>query len=199
MRPLLARSGMRAVSPRRGRPVDAAPAPPPPRRPDLVDRPALAARLTALSRRKLTLLAAPTGYGKTTLLAGWAAAESRPVAWLSLTAAEGDPARFWARAAGALAAVRPELAAPAAAFGTRRVALLERALPLLLNELAETPEQIVLVLDDYHLISRAGCHEALAAFLERLPDTIRVVVSTRYDPPLPLARLRARGELGELR
>ena len=171
---------------------------PPPARPDVVDRSELVARLASLSERKLTLLAAPTGYGKTTLLTHWAAAETRPVAWLALGPTDGHPERFWALVGEALAVACPDLRPYARAFRGRRVAL-DRAIPLLMNAIAESPDQVVLVLDDYHTLSGTGCHDTVALFLEHLPETIRVVIASRFDPPLFLARLRARGELGELR
>ena len=149
--------------------------------------------------RRLTLIAAPPGFGKTTLLAEWAA-EATPVAWLSLDENDNDPARFLAHMIGALRTVAPEIGGRALA--TQQApggSLVEVALPLLLNALAAIDCEIVLVLDDYYLITNAEIHEALAYLVDRLPAAVRLVLATRVDPPLPLGRLRAQGELAELR
>src|SRR5262249_25019589 len=139
---------------------------PPPVRADLVARPRQIDRLTRLSSRKLTLLAAPTGYGKTTLLSSWAAGETRPVAWLTFGPDDGDPVRLWSLVGRALASASPGLEGCTELFSGRRLVLLERAVPLLLNTLAGLPEQIVLVLDDYHAVSSGPCNESVAFFLE---------------------------------
>jgi LuxR family maltose regulon positive regulatory protein len=165
---------------------------------DLVERPALVARLRTLTRSRLTLVSAPTGYGKTTLLAAWARREKRPVAWVSLRPGDDDVARFWTLVADAVARVRPELAPLRTAFRFDG-ALVERALPLLVNELAERPGELVLVLDDYHAVSSEACQETVALFLEGLPDNVHLVISARHDPPLRVALARSRGELAELR
>jgi len=151
--------------------------------------------------RKLTLLTAPPGFGKTTLLAEWAAAEEgRVVAWLWLDDDDNDPARFFAYVVEALRTVEPDLGAHAlAALGTPGAGLIDVVLPLFLNDLAALQRDIVLVLDDYHLITNADIHEALAYLIERLPESLRLILATREDPPLPLGRLRVRGELTELR
>jgi LuxR family maltose regulon positive regulatory protein len=142
-------------------------------------------------------VSAPTGYGKTTLLAAWARSERRPVAWVSLRPGDDDVARFWTLVADAIARVRPDLASLRTAFRFDG-ALVERALPLLVNELAERPGELVLVLDDYHAVSNPLCHDTVALFLEGLPDNVHLLLSTRRDPPLRLALARSRGELGEL-
>jgi LuxR family maltose regulon positive regulatory protein len=150
---------------------------------------------------RLTLVAAPPGFGKTTLLAAWAAADDGlGVAWLSVDEADNDPARFFAYVAEALRRVAPELGGRAAAALRSPGADLEQVVvPLLLNDLAGLDRDVVLVLDDYHLITNAQIHEALGRFIERSPAALRLVLATREDPPLPLGRLRARGELRELR
>jgi LuxR family maltose regulon positive regulatory protein len=151
--------------------------------------------------RKLTLIAAPPGFGKTTLLAEWAAAgEGPPVAWLSVDEDDNDPARFFAYAVEALRRVEPGLGGRAlAALRTPGADLLEVVLPQLLNDLATLEREVVLVVDDYHLIASAAIHEALAYLIEHAPGSFRLVLATREDPPLSLGRLRACGELGELR
>jgi LuxR family maltose regulon positive regulatory protein len=151
--------------------------------------------------RRLTLLAAPPGFGKTTLLAEWAASEDgTAVAWLSLDEDDNDPARFFAYTTSAVRRVEPELGGRAlAALHTPGADLLEVVLPLLLNDLARLDRDLVLVVDDYHLITNPQIHEALAYLIERSPVAFRLVLATREDPPLPLGRLRASGDLGELR
>jgi LuxR family transcriptional regulator, maltose regulon positive regulatory protein len=151
--------------------------------------------------RRLTLVAAPPGFGKTTLLAEWAATEDVPaVAWLSLDDDDNDPARFFAYLVAALRRVEPELGGRAvAALRSPGADLFEVVLPLFLNDVAGLEREIVLVVDDYHLITNPEIHEALAYLIERSPTVFRVVLATREDPPLPLGRLRAGGELGELR
>jgi LuxR family maltose regulon positive regulatory protein len=151
--------------------------------------------------RRLTLVAAPPGFGKTTLLAEWAAEEEGPaVAWLSLDEDDNDPARFFAYMVTALQRVEPELGGRAlAALRSPGAALVDVVLSLFLNDLARIDRELVLVLDDYHLITSSEIVEVLAYLIERSPTCFRLVLATREDPPLPLARLRAGGELRELR
>jgi ATP/maltotriose-dependent transcriptional regulator MalT len=151
--------------------------------------------------RKLTLIRAPAGWGKSTLLADWHALESetRPFAWVALDADDNDPVRFWTYLIHALRSLDPSagnvslpmLQAP-------RVSLVDDVLPALCNELTAIPHQVVLVLDDYHLVSNPEIDEGLSFFLEHLPQTLELVLSSRSEPALPLARLRARGELSEI-
>jgi LuxR family maltose regulon positive regulatory protein len=166
-----------------------------------VPRRDLLAVLRGGGSRRLTLLAAPPGFGKTTLLAEWAAAEDGPaVAWLSLDENDNDPARFFAYMATALRRVAPDLGGRAvAALRSPGADLAEVVLPLFLNDLADLDRDLVLVVDDYHVITNHEIHEALAYLIGRLPSAFRLVLATREDPPLPLGRLRASGELGELR
>ena len=155
--------------------------------------------------RGRVLVCAPAGSGKTALLADWARNGGRPAAWLSLDADDNDPARFWRHAVAALDRARPGLAAQLGPLAPRSPQELVTAL---INELdpghadgeAHGEGEVVLVLDDYHLVIDAEpVHESVAFLLENLPPGLRVVVSGRSDPPLPLARLRARGQLAELR
>ena len=172
----------------------------PPTARDLVPRPALVERLARGPSRRLTVVRAPAGWGKTTLLGAWASspAEPRPFAWVSLDTSDGDPVRFWSSVAEALGAVDERL--PAMALPLLRapgVDLEREALPVLLNAVADT-EPAVLVLDDLHVVRAPEVHRMLAFFVERAPPTLEVAIATRGEPPLPLPRLRARGELLEI-
>lgn len=172
----------------------------PPPRPGAVARARLLERLNAGLAGKLTLLSAPAGFGKTTLAAEWGAQCSRPVAWLSLDEGDGELPRFLGYLTAALRTVAP-------GFGERILGLLqsvpppppETLLTALLNEVAALPAPVVLVLDDYHLVDARPVDEALAFLLDHLPPTLHLAITTREDPNLPLARLRARGRLTELR
>jgi len=172
-------------------------------RPDLVARPRLRDLLGAGEGRKLTLVSAPAGFGKTTLLVDWLRGRSeneRSVAWLSLDEVDSDPARFLRYLIGALQSVDARL-------GEGVLALLRSPEPPsaqvvvgeLINALAALPRAVTLVLDDYHVISTKAVHEAVAFLLEHEPDNIHLVIACRTDPPLPLAKLRARGQITELR
>lgn len=150
---------------------------------------------------KLMLIRAPAGWGKSTLLADWYALESetRPFAWVALDGGDNDPVRFWTYVIHALRTLDssagevslPMLRAP-------RVSVVSDVLPALCNELTALPNRVVLVLDDYHLVGNPEIDEGVSSFLEHLPQTLELVVSSRSEPALPLARLRARGELVEI-
>jgi LuxR family maltose regulon positive regulatory protein len=173
----------------------------PPVRREHVQRPALVAAIGEATTRKLTLVAAPPGFGKSTALAEWAASRTRAaIAWLTVDEADNDPVRFFTYVAAAVARVEPELGARTlAALRAPGADLRETVLPQFLNELVATGRDLVLVVEDYHLITSADVHEAVAYLVERSPDGLHLVVSTRHDPPLPLGRLRARGALTEVR
>ena len=172
----------------------------PPSRPTVVLRSRLTKRLDRDLHRKLTLVSAPAGFGKTTLVSEWVAACKRPVAWLSLDEAEGELTRFLAYLIAALQTVSPTI-------GKGIQGRLESPQPppttvlltALLNDITTLPDKFVLVLDDYHVVDAEEIDEALTFLLEHLPPQLHVVITTREDPQLPLARLRARGELTELR
>jgi LuxR family maltose regulon positive regulatory protein len=174
-----------------------APAP----RPGLLPRAGLQSLLQAGLQAKLCLVAAPAGSGKTTLLAQWrAVAGGGRVAWVSLEESDNDPTRFWSYLVAALRTVEPGVGTVAVeALGGPSVELERVVVPSLVNDLATVGAPLVLVLDDYQLITEASCHQTLGWFLGHLPAEVHVVLSTRLDPPLPLARMRARGELAELR
>src|SRR6266516_1355824 len=167
-----------------------------------VSRPALLDLLVSGEPRRLTLVSAPAGWGNTTLLAEWAAdlREQREFAWLALDRADNDPVRFWGYVIEALRTLEPALASTSrAALGVPGIDPVEVVLAPLLNELAELDRRIILALEDYHLIQEPDVQEGLAFFVDRLPPTVELVIATRLDPPLPLPRLRARGEMLELR
>jgi LuxR family maltose regulon positive regulatory protein len=170
--------------------------------PELVPRSRLLVQLdgAVAAGRGLILLAAPPGFGKTTLLAEWLARHRQdlPAAWLSLDEDDNDPARFLSYIVAALRQVQPTLGRdlPAEQLAS---GVLKPLLAGLINDLADLPQRFVLVLDDYHLIHDPQLHEALGFLLEHRPPPLHLVISTRADPALPLARLRARGQLLELR
>jgi LuxR family maltose regulon positive regulatory protein len=178
---------------------------PRPRR-GLVPRPRLLEPLDDEPAWKLMLVSAPAGFGKTTLLAEWlagapfAATGQRSAAWLSLDRGDNDPASFWAYVIAALRTVAPGV-------GTSTLALLEApqpppiqpALTPLLNDLGSLDGDLVLVLDDYHVIDSREVQDGVAFLLDHLPRRLRLVIASRADPPLPLARMRALGELIEIR
>ena len=152
--------------------------------------------------RRLILVCAPAGFGKTALLADWVRRGGRPVAWLSLDAGDNDPARFWRHAVAALDRVRPGIAERVGPLlGPPAPPSFEGLVTALINELAAQPgdDELLLVLDDYHLIDAQQVHESLVFLLEHLPPGVHLVLASRSDPPLPLARLRAAGQLAELR
>lgn len=171
-------------------------------RPGFVPRPRLACRLDEGLARQLILVCAPAGFGKTVLLADWARSSGHPVAWLSLDAADNDPARFWRHAIAALDRARPGIGERAGPLlGPPAPPSFEGLVTALINDLAAQPgePEVLLVLDDYHVIDARAVHTPLAFLLEHLPPGLRLVLATRSDPPLALARLRAGGQLAELR
>jgi len=167
----------------------------------LIPRPELVEFMREGSQCKLTLVSAPAGYGKTTLLAQWRVAEEGniPFAWVSLDAYDEDPGRFWTYIIEALHTVEPEVGANSLAALKGSPSLVEYVLPLLVNELATLPRVVILVLDDYHHMRNGECHESMSFLIDNAPPTLHVVISTRVEPPLRLGRLRARGELNEVR
>ena len=152
---------------------------------------------------KVLLIDAPAGFGKTTLVAQWrcSPSETRPFGWVSLDPGDNDPGRLWRHVVWAVQRARPDFGADAVlnALRTQTPDFAGQLLPLLVNELAGLAEPVVLVLDDYHLIKERSCHDQVAFLLLHLPPAVQVVLITRIDPPLPLARLRATGEIAEVR
>jgi LuxR family transcriptional regulator, maltose regulon positive regulatory protein len=154
---------------------------------------------------KVSVISAPTGYGKTTLLTHWLQVEGAgvPFAWVSLDEQDNDPARLWRHIVEALRRVVPEDenfgADVLVGMGAARERFVETTLSMLINELAELTHRVVLVLDDYQFVTEEDAHESMTFFVEHLPENVHLVISSRSDPPLPLARLRARGEMNEIR
>lgn len=168
--------------------------------PGLVSRPRLVSRLHGGLSRQLTLVCAPAGFGKTALLADWCSHLRQPVIWLSLDAGDNDPVRFWRHVTAALDRLWPGLAERVAPLlGSPESASFDGLITALVNELAAEPTDAVLVLDDYHLVETASVHSSLQYLLENAPPALHVVLASRADPPLPLARWRAGGRLVELR
>jgi LuxR family maltose regulon positive regulatory protein len=168
--------------------------------PGFVARPRLLERLEEGLVRGLVLVCAPAGFGKTSLLADWARRGGRPVAWLSLDQADNDPARFWRHVVAALDRACPGIAERVAPLlGPPPPRSFEGLVTTLINELAAQPVEVLLVLDDYHLIDAQAVHASLGFLLEHRPPGLHLVLTSRADPPLGLARLRARGQLAELR
>jgi LuxR family maltose regulon positive regulatory protein len=170
--------------------------------PGFVARPRLTASLDEGLAGRMILVCAPAGFGKTALLAAWASAGPRPVAWLSLDEGDNDPARFWRHVAAALERARPGISGRVGPLlGPPPTQSFEGVVTVLLNDLAErtSVEQALLVLDDYHLIAARRVHAAVQFLLDHVPPGLRLVLAARADPPLRLGRLRARGELTELR
>jgi LuxR family transcriptional regulator, maltose regulon positive regulatory protein len=174
---------------------------PPKLRRSLVARPRLSGRLSRGAESRLTLISAPAGFGKTTLLAEWLAATptERPVAWLSLEESDSQPASYWTYLITALQAVVPGVGASALQLLQSGQPPIETVLTTVLNELGAVPNDLYLVLDDYHLVDGPDIQAGMSFLLDHLPSQAHLVVSTREDPALPLARLRASGELVEVR
>ena len=170
--------------------------------PGFVPRPRLVQALGQGLARGRVLVCAPAGFGKTSLLADWARGGGRPVAWLGLDAGDNDPARFWRYVLAALDQAQPGIAGHLGPLlGPPSPRSFDGFVTALINELAAQPgrDEVLLVLDDYHLIDSGPVHESVAFLLENLPPGLLLAVSGRAEPPLPLARLRARGQLAELR
>lgn len=169
-------------------------------RPDAVSRPRLAARLDEGLRRKLTIVSAPAGFGKTTLLSEWANSNKQNVAWMSLDEGDNIPVRFWTYFIGSLQRIRASIGATALeSLYSLQPPPTEVILTALINDLAQMPGEIALVLDDYHTIELEPIHHALSFFIEHMPAQMHLFITGRIDPRLGLTRLRARGELVEIR
>lgn len=169
-------------------------------RQSLVLRPRLAQTLDAALDHPLLLISAPAGFGKTTLAAAWAQQQPLPVAWLALDAADNDPHSFLRYLLAALQTAQPTVGRDlAAALEAGHAPPIETALIPLINDLAALPGDVLLVLDDFHLIDNGRIEESVRTLVEHQPPQLHLLILTREDPPLPLARLRARGQMIELR
>src|SRR5450830_730659 len=169
---------------------------------DLVPRPRLSERLSRGAESALTLVSAPAGFGKTTLLTEWLAAapaDGRSAAWLSLDQRDNDSAVFWTYLVTALQTAAHGVGAGALLLLQSPQSPIETVLATLVNDLHATPNDVVLVLDDYHVIEARDVQDGMTFLLEHLPPQLHLVIASRADPALPLARLRGRGELVEIR
>src|SRR5215208_760295 len=174
----------------------------PPPRPKIVPRTHLVERLNEglSSTPGVTLISAPAGFGKTTLVSEWTSSCKRPVAWLSLDEGDNDLARFLFYFVAALQRLAPNIGEGVlAALRSPQLPPAEALLTDLLNEITILSDHFILVLDDYHVIDAKPVDKTLTFLLEHLPAQMHLVLTTREDPDLPLARLRARGQLTELR
>jgi LuxR family maltose regulon positive regulatory protein len=172
-------------------------------RPQLVPRPRLLEHMQEGMRGKLTLVAAPAGFGKTTLVSAWRASPSgsaMPLAWVSLDADDNDAQRFWTYVIAAVETVYPAMdTTTGALLRSPQPPALEAIVTSLINALSPLAVDAALVLDDYHLITTPAIHTSIAFLVDHLPPHLHLIMLTRADPPLPLTRLRMRGELTELR
>ena len=174
----------------------------PPPRPKIVLRPHLVERLNNGLNGKLTLISAPAGFGKTTLVSEWIADCGRPVAWVSLDERDDDPSRFLTYLIAALQTIDENIGRGMMGglqSSQAQTVPTEATLTILLNEINLVPENFILILDDYHVIESKHVDNAVAFILKQLPPQMHLVIATREDPDLPLARMRAQGQLTELR
>lgn len=182
-------------------------------RPEVVSRPHLIERLNAGLVRQLSLISSPAGFGKTTLLQEWVSAADLPVAWLSLDTGDNDPNHFWSYVIAALQTVKDDLGrAVFEALGTPQPPPLESLIIDLINDITDnlgirdipvaapvSEVKTILILDDFHLITAPEIHETLTYFFENLPPQLHLIISSRVDPPWPLARFRAQRKMTEIR
>lgn len=168
----------------------------PPLRRSLVPRPQLDDKIRRGLRRKLILVAAPAGFGKTTLISSWIQREDQASAWLSLDKEDNEPSRFLLYLISALQQVDEQIRdAAVSLLQSMQPPPLETVLTLLINDLAQQSKPIVLVLDDYHVINNLDVHQGLTILLENQPQQLHMVIISREDPPFPLHRLRGGGQM----
>jgi LuxR family transcriptional regulator, maltose regulon positive regulatory protein len=166
----------------------------------LVARPRLLHTLEACVQHPLTFLAAPAGFGKTVLLSAWARQQQRTVGWVSLDSSDNDPVQFWTYGITALDTLHPGIGnTPLSFLQAKQPASIETVLAALMNALGTLQQDTVLILDDYHVIEALSIHRSMTFLLDHLPPQLHLVIASRVDPPLPLSRLRVRGQLVELR
>ena len=172
----------------------------PRKRSDLISRARLLERLHAGLSGNITLISAPAGFGKTTLIAQWIQSIDRPTAWLSLDEHDNEPRAFVQSLTAALQSAFPEaFHGVASLVEAPRFPSVEHVVPLFINDLADLPDDLILVLDDYHLMRTRDIHTLLEGLIEHVPPQLHLVLATRTDPPLPIHRWRANGYLNELR
>ncbi len=175
----------------------------PPTRSDMVARSRLIHQLNTYIRRKLTLVSAPAGFGKTNLLSAWCEAATSSgwrISWVSLETGDNDPTRFWSYVITALKTSVAEISDTILALlRSPQPVQIESVLVSLINSLTAIPDEIALILDDYHLIETPSIHNMLMYLIDHLPPQLHLVIASRVDPPLPIARLRTQGHLVELR
>lgn len=165
-----------------------------------ISRPRLLTLLEQSVQRPLTLVAAPAGSGKTTLLAEWTSTTAYPVSWLSLEATENDPARLLAYLIAALARLDEHFGITTQKYRAALPLSWEPVMISLINDLtAQLQRDAVVILDDYHLLTSEAVYAVLQFLFDHLPPRLHLVIGTRIDPPLPLARLRSRNQVSELR
>jgi LuxR family maltose regulon positive regulatory protein len=174
----------------------------PPPRPNQVPRKSLLDKLNHAQETgaACALVSAPAGFGKTTLVGDWARASGRPFAWLALDEGDNDPLRFWRYVDAALQTIDPRIGESLRpALYSTQAPVIQQIITGLVNDIINIEQDFILVLDDYHVIEQAGVHESLNLLLDHLPPQIQLVVATRSDPPLNLARRRGRGQIVEIR
>ena len=170
-----------------------------PPRADFVPRPHLVERLNEGAKQKLTLICAPAGFGKSTLVSIWAQQATHPVSWLELDAGDNDPMRFLAYLVAACQKVVPEVGQMVDdIFASLQLTSLAYPLTLLINQIAQHTMPFSLVLDDYHLISNSIIHDGVTFLLNHLPAAMHLLIVSRQRPPLHFSRLRVRGQVTEI-
>ncbi len=169
-------------------------------RSDLVPRPHLYDHLNEGSNRKLTLVSAPAGFGKSTLVSGWLAESGVQAAWLSLDQGDNDPVRFWTYLIAAIQTIHQEMGVEARQIvSAPQLRSTEPVAISLINEISQLAHDLIVVLDDYHVVEAGQVHAGLSYLLEHQPPNLHLILITRVDPPLSLARLRAHDQLVEIR
>jgi LuxR family maltose regulon positive regulatory protein len=167
---------------------------------DHVQRPRLYERLDEGLTHKLSLISAPAGFGKSTLVASWLSERNQPAAWLSLDEGDNDPVRFWTYLVAAIQTVHQETGAEARQIvSSPQLRSNEPVAISLINDISQLPHDLIVVLDDYHLIEAGQVHAGLSYLLEHQPPNLHIVLLTRFDPSISLARLRAHSQLIEIR
>jgi LuxR family maltose regulon positive regulatory protein len=169
-------------------------------RADLVPRPHLYDRLDEGLSRKLILISAPTGFGKSTLVISWLSERDLPVAWLSLDQGDNDPVRFWTYLIAAIQTIHQEIGAEARQIiSAPQLRSTEPVAISLINDISQLVDDLIVVLDDYHLIEAGGVHEGLIYLFEHQPPNLHLILISRIDPSISLARLRAQSQMNEIR